>query len=267
MIESKLDPWPVHALDATLDLPGPSLESATEVPYLWHWLYFLHAARRSEMGRDGHRVNQEWVDPHLRRRRLFAAARTEFLRPLRIGVPAKMSEKVLGRKDKIGRSGPFQVLTVEHHYYQDDQLCIREERDIVYLQGAAPAQPAPDPNAGQDAGTANWSLRFTPDPVMLMRFSALTFNSHLIHFDTLYTQREEGYRERVVHGPLVAVILARLLAINNIERISRFDFRARSPLYVNQPIRFFGIPRSDHIELKAVGSSGMLAMEAAAYPA
>src|ERR1700760_2716465 len=125
MIESKLDPWPVQALDATLDLPVPGMDSVTEVPYLWHWLYFLTAARRSNLGPDGHRVNQEWVDPMLRRRRLFAAARTEFLRPLRLNQPARMREQVIAKHDKVGRGGPFHVVTIEYHYFQDDQLCIR----------------------------------------------------------------------------------------------------------------------------------------------
>ena len=265
MIESMLDPWPVQALDATLDLPVPGMASVSEVPPLWHWLYFLNAARRSNLGPDGHRINQEWVDPMLRRRRLFAAARTEFLRPLRLGQPARMNERVIAKHDKVGRSGPFHVVTVEYHYYQGDELCIREERDIVYMQGAVQGLPATRAAENGDKADDPWALRLTPDPVMLMRFSALTFNSHLIHFDQLYTQREEGYRERVVHGPLVAVILARLLAMNRINHLARFEFRARSPLYVNQPIHFSGVAKSDHVELHAVGSSGMLAMEATAW--
>jgi 3-methylfumaryl-CoA hydratase len=100
-----------------------------------------------------------------------------------------------------------------------------------------------------------------------MRYSALTFNSHLIHFDQLYTQREEGYRERVVHGPLVAVILAKLVQLNGIERLSRFEFRARSPLFVNQAIQFEGKPETDRIELRAIGPSGVLAMHATAWKA
>lgn len=212
-------------------------------------------------------VNQEWVDSTLRRRRLFAAARTEFLHGLRIGRRARMTERVLGRYDKVGKSGPFQIVTVEYQYYQDDVLCVREERDIVYLQGPAPAQPAPkDEFAVKTATAESWSLRLTPDPVMLMRFSALTFNSHLIHFDQLYTQREEGYPERVVHGPLVAIVLARLMALNQIERVARFDFRARSPLFVNQPIQLQGKPESDRFVLRATGPSGVLAMEATAWP-
>jgi 3-methylfumaryl-CoA hydratase len=197
---------------------------------------------------------------------LFAAARTEFIRPLQVGVRAQMSERVLGKRDKQGRHGPFQILTVEHQYFQHDTLCVREERDIVYLQGPVPAQAAPqDEFAIKTAGADPWTLSLTPDPVMLMRFSALTFNSHLIHFDQLYTQREEGYPERVVHGPLVAIVLAELLASNRIARIARFEFRARSPLYVNQRVQFMGKPEQDRVELRAVGPSGMLAMHATAW--
>jgi 3-methylfumaryl-CoA hydratase len=266
MIESNLDPWPVQALEATLGLPTTRMDAPADLPPLWHWLYFLPTVPRQSIGPDGHMINQEWVDSTLRRRRLFAAARTEFLRPLRIGERAQMKERVVGRRDKQGKSGPFQIVTAEYQYYQNGALCVREERDIVYLQGPAPAQPAPvDGFLVNSAASDSWSISLTPDPVMLMRFSALTFNAHLIHFDQLYTQREEGYPERVVHGPLVAVVLARLLALNQVDRFDRFEFRARSPLYVNRPIHFLGKPTGDRIDLRAVGQSGMLAMEATAW--
>ena len=265
MIESNLDPWPVQALEATLGIAGPRTQRST-LPPLWHWLYFLPTAPRSSIGPDGHTINEEWVDSTLKRRRLFAAARTEFIRPLEIGVRAQMSARVLGRRDTQGRHGPFQILTLEHQYFQYDTLCVREERDIVYLQGPVPAQPAPnDRFAAQTAAADPWTLTLTPDPVMLMRFSALTFNSHLIHFDQLYTQREEGYPERVVHGPLVAIVLAQLLSLNRVDPLARFEFRARSPLYVNQPVRFQGESEPGRVELRATGPSGMLAMEATAF--
>lgn len=264
MIESNLDPWPVQALEATLGLPATHADPF-ELPPLWHWLYFLPTAPRAAIGPDGHMINQEWVDSSLRRRRLFAAARTELLRPLQIGVKAQMAERVLSRRDKQGRGGPFVVVTAEYQYFQNDHLCIREERDIVYLQGRVAAQAAPnDELATKAAVDDSWSLTLIPDPVMLMRYSALTFNAHLIHFDQLYTQREEGYPERVVHGPLVAIVLARLLALKRAERCRRFEFRARSPLYVNQRVKFFGRPAGERVELRATGASGALAMEATA---
>lgn len=265
MTESNLDPWPVHALEATLGLPA-RVDVPLDLPPLWHWLYFLPTPPRSSIGSDGHSVNQEWVDSTLRRRRLFAAARTEFLQPLRIGQPAQMTERVLGRHDKQGRNGPFHMVTAEYQYFQNGALCVREERDIVYLQGPVQSQPAAsDDFAIKTAATDSWSLSLSPDPVMLMRYSALTFNAHLIHFDQLYTQREEGYPERVVHGPLVAIVLARLLALNQVDRIRRFEFRARSPVYVNRPIEFMGKPEADRIELRAIGASEVLAMEATAW--
>lgn len=264
MIESNLDPWPVQALEATLGLASGWTDVPAELPPLWHWLYFLPAVPRDSIGPDGHVVNEEWVDSTLRRRRLFAAARTEFLRPMLIGKPAQMTERMLGRHDKQGKSGPFQLVTAEYQYFQNGALCVREERDIVYLQGPVRAQPA-SKNPLEAESSDSWSLLLTPDPVMLMRFSALTFNSHLIHFDQLYTQREEGYPERVVHGPLVAIVLAQLLAVNGVDRLSRFEFRARSPLYVNRRIQLVGKPRGDRVDLRAIGDSGMLAMEATAW--
>jgi 3-methylfumaryl-CoA hydratase len=266
MNESNLDPWPVRALEATIDLPTGREEPLVNLPPLWHWLYFLPIAQRSAVGPDGHGINQEWVDSTLRRRRLFAAARTDFLRPLKIGQPARMTERILRRCDKQGRSGPFEMVTAEYQYFQNNELCVREERDIVYLQGPVQSQPsAHDDNVINSVRADSWTLALTPDPVMLMRFSALTFNAHLIHFDQLYTQREEGYPERVVHAPLVAIVLARLLALNQITRLRRFEFRARSPLYVNRAIRFSGKLESDRIDMRAVSITGVLGMQATAW--
>ena len=156
MIESKLDPWPVQALEATLGLPTDRAAPPTELPPLWHWLYFLPTAPRTKIGPDGHMVNQEWVDSTLRRRRLFAAARTDFLRPLRIGVSAQMQERVIARQDKQGRSGAFHLVTAEYQYFQGGELCVREERDIVYLQGPARARPASEDDVA-DTTSANGS--------------------------------------------------------------------------------------------------------------
>src|SRR5258708_28966247 len=117
MIESNLDPWPVQALEATLGLPTPRTNPPRDLPPLWHWLYFLPTAPRSSIGPDGHVRNQEWVDPTLRRRRLFAAARTEFLRPLRIGVQAHMTERVLARPGEHGEKGALPLDPAGHSIF------------------------------------------------------------------------------------------------------------------------------------------------------
>lgn len=38
-----------------------------------------------------------------------------------------------------------------------------------------------------------WTFSWTPTPTTLFRFSALTWNAHLIHLDARYAREEEGY--------------------------------------------------------------------------
>ena len=47
------------------------------------------------------------------------------------------------------------------------------------------------------------------NPVLLFRFSALTYNAHRIHYDRDYA-RAEGYPGLLVHGPLQALLMAEL---------------------------------------------------------
>jgi 3-methylfumaryl-CoA hydratase len=71
-----------------------------------------------------------------------------------------------------------------------------------------------------------------PDDVLLFRYSALTFNAHRIHYDRRYVTEVEGYPGLVVHGPLLATLLADLLRRNGVrETLRRFEFRARKPLF------------------------------------
>src|SRR3982074_3219452 len=130
MIESNLDPWPVQALEATLGLPTTRTDGPVELPPLWPWLYFLPTAPRSSIGPDGHMVNQEWVDSTLRRRRFFAAGHTQLIQPLQIGVRAQMAQRVLERREKIGKDMRLQIVALHNLYLRHDDLCVREERDI-----------------------------------------------------------------------------------------------------------------------------------------
>ncbi len=283
IVEMRLDEWPMQALEAALEFRPPQAEALRDVPPLWHWLYFLRTARRSQMGVDGHPADPDLVDPADPRRRMFASARVHFERPLELGHTASMRESILRTRDTQGRAGPLRIVTFEYQYHQHGELCIREERDIVYLPGAAGANAggaaganAAGANAGGAAGanaagtggaeppTGSITV-FTPDPVLLFRFSALTFNAHRIHYDQRYAQETEGYRERIVHGPLIAILLAELLRGRELGRPRRFEFRAQQPLFVNEPIRLSCTTAGDQITLRAVNPSGAIAMEAHAW--
>jgi 3-methylfumaryl-CoA hydratase len=276
-ITSLLHEWPVRALEAALDLPVA--EDSDELPPLWHWLYFLRAARRSELGADGHPA-VAGQDPARPKRRMFAAARAEFFRPLRLGEPARMVESHIRSRDTQGASGPLHIVTLGYEYFQQGDLCIREERDIVYLDAAdaprvaasgvrksagTPAETVQGEAAPEEAApNPAWASDITPDAILLFRFSALTFNAHRIHYDRRYAIDIEGHRERVVHGPLVAILLAEMLRRHWGRPVRRFEFRARRPLFVDETIRLRAEPSEAYVTLRALDPSGATAMEATA---
>jgi 3-methylfumaryl-CoA hydratase len=230
--DAAMDPWPAQALRATLGLEPEDDEA---LPCLWHWLYFLETAPRDRIGIDGHPQRGGFLPPIALPRRMFAGGRATVVKPLRLGRPATLTETILKVDQKRGGDDPLILMTLGFTYTQDDALCIREERDIVYLGGKPAPQAAQALQPLDD--TRPWRAETTPDPVMLMRFSALTFNGHRIHYDADYAQREEGYPERVVHGPLTATLLAQLVSENAARPIAGFSFRAQSPLFVNAPLR------------------------------
>jgi 3-methylfumaryl-CoA hydratase len=101
----------------------------------------------------------------------------------------------------------------------------------------------------------------TPDPVSLFRFSALTFNSHRIHYDRPYAMNKEGYPGLVIHGPFIAVLLMELVRKHVEGSVQTFMFRGRAPLFDTAPFHLFATPDGGRVVLKAKGSDGTIAVE------
>ncbi len=170
---------------------------------------------------------------------------------------------------KSGRSGELVFVRVEHAVSTARGPALTEAHDIVY-RGALPAgdasspPPSPPPRARTDEA---WCRRVVPDPVLLFRYSALTFNGHRIHYDRSYATEVEGYPGLVVHGPLIATLLVGLLRRHlSDERLSTFEFRAIAPLFDTAPLDVCGAPAGDGrtIDLWARDATGGLAMQATA---
>jgi len=145
-----------------------------------------------------------------------------------------------------------------------DTLALTEEHDIVYReapQAGAAAEAPPQAPTGEQFGRG-----VTPDPVLLFRYSALTFNGHRIHYDRSYVTGVEGYPGLIVHGPLIATLLVDLLRRERPEaRLSAFEFRAMSPLFDTAPFNVCGrFDDAKHASLWARGPQGQLAMQASA---
>lgn len=263
LVEDLIGEAQAGAAAATLDLITLPLGAGAALPPLWHWFYFLPRAPQATLSIDGHPQRGGFMPPISLPRRMFAGSRLRFLRPLLIGQPARREGEIRAISQKTGRSGTLAFVTVAYRYLQHGELCIEEEQEIVYREPGAPVA-APVPIELPLAPAEAWTRTVTPDPRLLFRFSALTFNAHRIHYDRPYAINEEGYPGLVVHGPLTAVLLLELVRQHSQRPISSFSFRGMAPLFDLQPFRLVALPDGDEVALEAHGPDGAVAMRATA---
>ncbi len=262
-VESDLSPWAAQAAAATLDAQELRMEAGSPLPPLWHWFYFLATEHQARLSEDGHPKRGGFMPPIELPRRMFAGGRILFHRALILGQMAERRDTIQHVELKTGRTGRLAFVTVAHSFHQNGELCIEEEQDIVYREpGAAIAAPAIVEPSPPEVGV--WQRRVVPDPRLLFRFSALTFNAHRIHYDRTYAKAEEGYPGLVVHGPLVAVLLADVVRRNETRSVTAFRFRGRAPLFDLAPFLLIGRPRDGEVELEARGPDGATALSATA---
>ena len=108
---------------------------------------------------------------------------------------------------------------------------------------------------------SEYTYTFAPTSVLLFRYSALTFNSHRIHYDTSYCKKIEGYPGLVVHGPLMATMLMNLAQAKNSAPLKEFKFRAMAPSFVDENLNL--ILKNDKArELELRSDDGSIIMTA-----
>ena len=254
---------PMAALSATLDRDDPEPTRGSVVPPLWHWLYFLPISPLSEAGPDGHPRRGGFLPPVPLPRRMFAGGRFEFHRPLKIGDEITRTSRITDVSGKEGRSGTLVFVTVRHEIANATGIALTEEHDIVYRENPRADAPVPKPQAARTDEA--FSREIAPDPVMLFRYSALTFNSHRIHYDRAYVTEVEGYPGLIVHGPLIATLLVDLLGRELPDaNVARFSFRAVRPLFDIHRFTVCGRVEGKSVALWTRDHDGWLTMEATA---
>ncbi len=246
-------------LAATLDLPAAPAAGEAQPP-LWHWTTFAPVVRASETGADGHPHRGGFMPPVPLPRRMWAGGRLAFHTPLRVGERATRHSSIADLKVKEGKTGTLVFVTVKHEISGPAGLAISEEQDVVYRAAAAPGDRPPAPPPAPSG--AQWSDTLQADPVLLFRYSALTFNGHRIHYDLPYAREEEGYPGLLVHGPLIATLLAGALARRTARPLKRFAFRGVSPLFDTAPFTLNGAIEGTQARLWAANAEGCLAMSA-----
>jgi 3-methylfumaryl-CoA hydratase len=253
---------------ALLDQPSPAREDGDPLPAGWHRLYLLDWPQQHELGPDGHPAAGGFLPPVPERRRMYAGGRLEITAPLRVGDVVTRTSRLERVEVKRGSTGELAFVTIRDEFTVDGATAIIDEQDLVYRSGApSPAGQAPQQAAGSpetpEPAAAEWEFSVTPDPVLLFRFSALTYNAHRIHYDAAYATGVEGHPGLVVHGPLLALLcfeLPRRQAPR--QRVTQLSFRARSPVYVGQRCTVTGGPRDDGCAMQVAGPDGAVALTA-----
>jgi hydroxyacyl-ACP dehydratase HTD2-like protein with hotdog domain len=144
----------------------------------------------------------------------------------------------------------------------------------VYRSSPAEPEDAPRPGTAEQPAPAAppapagvpddpWRLALSADPVLLFRFSALTYNAHRIHYDADYATRVEGHPGLVVHGPLLAVLMLELPRrhLTGLQ-VAGLTFRARSPLYAGDAFTVSGGRSGSECDLRVTAPAGHEAMTA-----
>jgi 3-methylfumaryl-CoA hydratase len=260
-LHDRVTQFPVAALSATLDRDDPPPREGDPLPPLWHWLYFLAAARQSELGPDGHPARGGFLPPVPLPRRMWAGSRFTFHQPLHVDEAINRVSTIQDVTVKQGRSGALCFVLVRHEVFGERGRALVEEQDIVYREAARAGEASPPPRAARTDDM--WRSDIVPTEPLLFRYSALTFNSHRIHYDRRYVTEREGYPGLVVHGPLIATLLIDLLRRNSARALVSFRFRAVSPLFDTESFSVHGAAEAaDDVALWASNASGNLAMEA-----
>lgn len=168
-------------------LPPPD----TALPPAWHLGYFPPRIPESELSSDGYET--DWSPPAPFIRRMWAGGRLKWNKEnmLRVGQDVTMVSKATDvQVKKGGKRGDAVFIWVDKTLENQHGWALTESRSWVYVKDQPPNNsdtrkkeyvlPKPD-----------FSFEFMPTPMTLFRFSALTFNSHLIHYDHLYATTKE----------------------------------------------------------------------------
>jgi len=232
------------------------------------WLFFLPRAAQAELDTDGHPRKGGFLPPIELPRRMWAGGALRFHAPLEVGASITRVSTISAVEQKTGRSGKLAFVTVDHEIRGTDGPLVSERQSIVYrekpnLSGNGQTLNAVASLTVTPPEPSDWSGTVMPDTALLMRYSALTFNAHKIHYDRDYATKGEGYPGLVVHGPLLATLLLEQYRANNPDsQVAAFSFRALAPIFDTGPVTLAGSRTATGARLWATGADGNVGISA-----
>jgi 3-methylfumaryl-CoA hydratase len=221
----------VASLRATLNHGGVSYEAdAPSVPHCIHWCLAPELTPVAKLDKDGHGVRGEFLPPVPLQRRMWAGGDVVFHDSLRLGDEVERRAQVQDVRLRPGSTGTLCFVTVRHDLSTSRGLAVSERQDIVFRDQIS--NQVTGRQISNEAPQWQWQRRVQCDPILLFRYSALTFNSHRIHYDADYCREQECYPGLLVQGPLQASLLLDFAAsIRGQQSPRSFSFRSTAPLF------------------------------------
>ena len=254
----------VMGLRATLFQEIGEPKKGDPAPWTTHWCLAQPVFPMSELSQDGHPTRGGFLPPVPLPRRMWAGGELQFFDTMRVGDEVKRHSRISDVTMKTGSTGVLCFVAVEHEITTPRGMAIRERHDIVYRDVSSAVPPA-TAKAPPPPPAAKHRESHMADPVLLFRYSALTFNGHRIHYDRDYVTRVEGYPGLVFHGPLQASFIVELAAkLHGGTPPKKLSYRGVQPLFEGSEFSVNANDTGTGMELWTANSQGQPTMKGTA---
>lgn len=259
----------VRRMAAFLDRDPKGLAEGDPLPRGWHVAFFNPPTPQSSLRHDGAAYLGVKL-PDLGMPRLMIGARQiDFLGDISIGARLRRTSRAGAVTEKIGKSGRFALIDVEH------QITIESENKPVLVEttsyvlreaesGDSAATPASAKSAPSQLPPADVTRTFLPDETVLFRYSAITDNPHRIHYDLPYAQ-SEGYPALVVNGTIPAMILLEMFRAHVGDEPAGWRSRNLAPILCGAALTLTLSRAGEEWLMCVYTPEGVLAQEARAW--
>jgi 3-methylfumaryl-CoA hydratase len=243
--------------------PHLAVSDESTAPLGIHWCLAPDIVEVAGLGPDGHPAKGGFLPPVPLPRRMWAGGELTLLAPLRVNDRVRRRSTIQEITEKRGKSGPLCFVAVLHELQNDSGPAILERQVIVYRDPRPVDSGVETVKQGASYQPLEHVREISIDPVLLFRYSALTFNGHRIHYDMPYATQGEHYTGLVVHGPLQATLLLNLAAMIAGDRPRRCSFRTVHPAISCQTLRIGAEPlQGEEMVLAAEAVDGQVTVKA-----
>ena len=204
-------------------------------PYGVQWIFFNENFIKKDLGLDGHPKRGKNIPLLKGYKRMFAGANLVFKKKIYFEDKIKKITKIKSLLKKKSNNKNIYFLNLANTFFRDKLEVLKEIQTIVFVKNNHVSK-----NGKKISNNINLKLlykkNFKFNNIDLFRYSALTYNSHRIHYDLDYTTNVEGHKNLLVHGPLTATCVINEINSFIKKDISRYSFSLLKPIYVNENI-------------------------------